>query len=44
MRLSDALEVAKAKAAGAVLVPLPEEGSTAIERARSRISGLPDRW
>jgi hypothetical protein len=45
----DALEVAKVaegKAAGAALVPLPEEGagSTAVEHSRSRISALSDRW
>jgi hypothetical protein len=30
----------------AALMPLPEEGagSTAIERARSTISAMPDRW
>jgi hypothetical protein len=45
---SDALEAAKVaegKTVEAALMPLPEEGagSTAIERARSRISAMPDR-
>jgi hypothetical protein len=26
------------------LVPLPDEGGTAVERERSGISALPDRW
>jgi hypothetical protein len=47
--LEDALEVAKVpdgKTVEGVLTPLPEEGagSTAIERARSRISAMPDQW
>jgi hypothetical protein len=47
--LEDALEVAKVadgKTVEGVLMPLPEEGagSTAIERARSRISAMPDQW